>query len=160
VVQVKLGLPDIEAAEIDVGAGELSIRSVNSAIVTPFGSGHVTEVGVVACHRQLCVQCAVEDHVAQPMLSRLLKPCCCCCVDIAMGTTIAAAHILTFLLHLQALRADVKLRLPPRHRVVLEWGANLYSCEVRDCSWLVFVLSLHLCSRSAAVERTRCVDCC
>jgi hypothetical protein len=38
----------------------------------------------------------------------------------------------TFLFHLQALRADVKLRLPPRHRVVLEWGANLYSCEVRD----------------------------
>jgi hypothetical protein len=38
----------------------------------------------------------------------------------------------TFLFHLQALRADVKLRLPPRHRVVLEWGANLYSCEVHD----------------------------
>jgi hypothetical protein len=65
---------------------------------------------------------------------------------------------LTFLFHLQALRADVKLRLPPRHRVVLEWGANLYSCEVRDCFRSVYVLSLDLCSRCAAVDRTRCTD--
>jgi hypothetical protein len=128
---VKLGLPDIEAAEIDVGAGELSIRSVNSAIVTPFGSGHVTEVSGVVPQAQFC---AAYDHVAYSMLRALLEPFLAAALTSRWAPPLPCRTFLTFLFHLQALRADVKLRLPPRHRVVLEWGANLYSCEVRVCS--------------------------